>query len=175
MSAIVVMGVAGCGKSSVAAALAARLGGCLIEGDAFHPEANVAKMRAGTPLDDSDRAGWLERLAAELRAGVAASDYPVLACSALKKRYRDCLRDAVPMLGFVFLDLPRDVAAQRVAGRGGHFMPTTLVESQFATLESPVGEPFTLALDARLPVDDIANAAAEWGKTYNFGRFSSAV
>ena len=165
MSAIVVMGVAGCGKSSVAAALAERLHGRLIEGDAFHPAANVAKMRAGIPLDDADRAGWLARLADELRDECLAGGYPVLACSALKQRYRDRLRAAVPALGFVFLDLPRAVAADRVANRGDHFMPASLVDNQFATLEPPVDEPLTLTLDATLSVADIVEAAAAWCET----------
>ncbi|PLZ01043.1 gluconokinase [Burkholderia sp. WAC0059] len=167
MSAIVVMGVAGCGKSSVATALAARLdGGRLIEGDAFHPAANVAKMRAGTPLDDADRAGWLARLADELRDVRAAGGYPVLACSALKRRYRDRLREAVPALGFVFLELTRAVAAERVASRGDHFMPASLVDNQFATLEPPAGEPLTLALDGTRPVADLVEAAVAWRRRH---------
>jgi gluconokinase len=167
MSAVVVMGVAGCGKSSVAAGLAAEIDGFLIEGDAFHPEANVTKMRAGIPLGDDDRAGWLDQLAAELVRALAANQRPVLACSALKRKYRERLRQAVPGLGFVFLSLPRNVAAERVATRGGHYMPATLVDSQFADLESPVGEPQTFSADATLPVTDVCRAAAKWFRTAN--------
>jgi gluconokinase len=163
--AIVVMGVAGCGKTSVATALASQIGGYLIEGDAFHPPANVAKMQAGIPLDDTDRAGWLDRLADELHRAYITHGRTVMTCSALKYRYRQRLREAVPALGFVFLDLPIDVAAQRVAQRSSHFMPASLVASQFAALESPTGEPLTLTVDAMLPLSDITRVAATWCET----------
>ena len=163
LSAIVVMGVAGCGKSCIGAAIAARSGGRLIEGDSFHPEANIAKMSAGIPLDDEDRAGWLDSLCDELRRTLAAGQRPVLTCSALKRKYRERLRAATPGLGFVFLELTPAVAADRVAHRPGHFMPSTLIDSQFATLESPVGEPLTLALDAStLSVQRLAELANQW-------------
>ncbi|HJV27427.1 MAG TPA: gluconokinase [Aromatoleum sp.] len=157
--ALVVMGVAGCGKTSVAQAVVARVGGRLIEGDAFHPAANIAKMRAGIPLDDTDRHGWLDQLGAELAACVAAGERPVLACSALKRRYRDQLRRAVPGLGFIFLELSRVAAADRVARRTDHFMPASLVDSQFADLEPPNGEDGVVTVDATLSVADIATAA----------------
>jgi gluconokinase len=161
--AVVVMGVAGCGKTSIAQEIVTRVGGRLIEGDAFHPAENIAKMRAGVPLDDTDRHGWLAQLGAELAAAVAAGERPVLACSALKRRYRDQLRDAVPDLGFVFLDLPRAAAAERVATRPGHFMPVTLVESQFADLERPDGEAGVLCIDATLPLATItAEVMRQW-------------
>lgn len=157
--AMVVMGVAGCGKTSVAEALAARIGGRLIEGDAFHPPANIAKMRAGIPLDDADRYGWLTRLGVELAGSVAAGERPVLACSALKRCYRGQLRQAVPDLGFVFLNLSRAAAAERVANRPGHFMPVSLVDSQFAALESPAGEAGVVSVDATQPVGVIVAEA----------------
>ena len=160
--ALVVMGVAGCGKTSVAQGIVAATGGRLIEGDAFHPPASIAKMSAGIPLNDNDRAGWLDRLGAELAAAVAAGERPVLACSALKRRYRDRLRAAVPGLAFVFLDLPRSVAAARVANRPAHFMPATLVESQFADLEPPTGEARVLTVDATLPAETISADAVRW-------------
>lgn len=161
--ALVVMGVAGCGKTSVAQDIVARIDGRLIEGDAFHPAANIAKMRAGIPLGDADRHGWLAQLGVELAAAVAAGERPVLACSALKRRYRDQLRSAVPELGFVFLDLSRAAAAERVASRPGHFMPVTLVDSQFADLEPPTGEARVLTIDATLPVDAItAEVIGRW-------------
>jgi gluconokinase len=161
--ALVVMGVAGCGKTSVAQEIVARIGGRLIEGDVFHPAANIAKMRAGIPLDDADRHGWLAQLGTELAAAVAADERPVLACSALKRRYRDQLRGAVPGLGFVFLDLPREAAAARVASRPGHFMPVTLVDSQFADLEPPAGEAGVVTVDATQPVALIvAEAIRGW-------------
>lgn len=160
--ALVVMGVAGCGKSSVGAAIAQRDAGRLIEGDAFHPPANIAKMSAGIPLDDTDRAGWLVRLGEELAAAVAAGERPVLTCSALKRRYRDQLRQAVPGLGFVFLELTRETAAQRVANRPSHFMPASLIDSQFAALEAPHGEPATLVVDARAPLAAIGEQVSAW-------------
>lgn len=163
--ALVVMGVAGCGKTSVAQALVARIGGRLIEGDAFHPATNIAKMRAGIPLDDADRHGWLAQLGAELAACVAVGERPVLACSALKRRYRDQLRRAVPELGFVFLELSHAAAADRVARRPDHFMPASLVDSQFADLERPSGETGVVTLDASQSVDAIADAAIrEWAE-----------
>ncbi|THK39241.1 gluconokinase [Ensifer sp. MPMI2T] len=156
------MGVSGCGKSGVGAAIAALYQGRLIEGDAFHPAANIAKMSAGVPLTDEDRHGWLCRLSEEVAAATAAGERPVLTCSALRKSYRDLLRQGEPRLGFVFLDLARDLAAERIATRSGHFMPASLIESQYRTLEPPYQEPLTLAVDASLPVEAIAGQAVRW-------------
>lgn len=161
-SAIVVMGVAGCGKSSVAHAVAARLGGRFIEGDAFHSAANVDKMRRGIGLVDADRKGWLDCLAAELKGACEQGGPVVLACSALKRRYRDRLRLGSPSVGFIFLDLPPEEAAKRVCGRSGHFMPDSLVASQFADLEAPVAEHLTLTVDATRPLDAIVDQAIDW-------------
>lgn len=160
--ALVVMGVCGCGKSSVGAAIAAICGGRLIEGDTFHPAANVEKMRAGMPLTDEDRFGWLKRLGEEIASAVAAGERPILACSALKRSYRELLRNAVPGLGFVFLELTPEVSQERVAQRKDHYMPASLVQSQFAALEPPYGEPATFAVDATLPVDEIAERSCHW-------------
>jgi len=160
--ALVVMGVAGCGKSSIAAAVVRHAGGVLIEGDDFHPPANHEKMSKGIPLTDEDRAGWLARLGEELQQAVRAGDRPVLACSALKRKYRDQLRAAVPGLGFVFLELSRDEAEARMRNRTGHFMPTSLIDSQFSTLELPHEEPRTLVVDARLSIDQLGRQAADW-------------
>lgn len=162
LNALVVMGVSGCGKSSVGAAIVGRSGGRLIEGDSFHPEANIAKMSAGTPLDDQDRAGWLLRLGEEMRACIESGQRPVLTCSALKLKYRETLRNAVPGLGFVFLELTREEAANRVAHRPGHFMPASLIDSQFATLEPPTGEALTLPLDATVPIVELAQQVENW-------------
>jgi len=162
ISAIVVMGVAGCGKTSVAKALAERIGGHYIEGDEFHPAANVDKMSRGVALTDADRAGWLDSLATELLRVAALGARPVLACSALKRRYRERLRTAVPSLGFVFLDIPRQQALARIASRAGHFMPTSLVNSQFADLEQPIDEHPTLTLAATAPLAAIVERAALW-------------
>jgi len=162
ISAIVVMGVSGCGKSAIGAQIALNTGGRLIEGDAFHPQANIDKMSAGNPLDDNDRAGWLTRLGEELAAALARGERPVLTCSALKLIYRQRLRDAVPGLGFVFLELTKEVAADRCSHRPGHFMPASLVDSQFATLESPEGEPLTLVVDATQSIEEIGLQASQW-------------
>ena len=163
ITALVIMGVAGCGKSSVSHALCQLNGATPIEGDAFHPAANIEKMSAGIPLTDEDRAGWLDSLCDELRRTVACGQRPVLTCSALKLRYRERLRSAVGGLGFVFLELTPEVAADRVADRPGHFMPKTLIDSQFATLESPTNVPLVLTLNAATHnVDQLAHAARDW-------------
>ena len=160
--AIVVMGVAGCGKSSVAAAMAARLNGRFIEGDTFHSPASVEKMRRGIGLVDADRWSWLDRLAAEMRQACARGEPVVLACSALKRRYRDRLRLGSPKVGFIFLDLPQEEAAKRVGQRRGHYMPDSLVATQFADLEAPIGEALTLRADATRPLDAIVEQALDW-------------
>lgn len=164
--ALIVMGVSGCGKSSVAQQLAASLGWALHEGDAYHSEANIAKMGAGVPLTDEDRADWLARLAQLLADAASATPVQgvVLTCSALKRKYRDQLRAAQPegSVGFVFLDLDYDTALQRVQERAGHFFSPELVANQFATLERPDGEAGVLGVDATLPLADIVDRAAAW-------------
>lgn len=159
---LVVMGVAGCGKSSLGQQAAAALGLPLLEGDDFHPEANVAKMRAGVPLSDEDRAVWLDTLAAQL---ASRPDGVVLTCSSLKRRYRDRLRAAAPGLRFVFLQLSREQARERVAARPGHVFPVSLVDSQFEALEDPCAEPGVLALDAMRPLPELVDAVAQWTRT----------
>lgn len=134
----VVMGVSGCGKSEVGQRLATALGVPFLEGDAYHPAANVDKMAAGIPLTDIDRAGWLASLRDEIAAASARGEGLVLACSALKRRYRDLLREADPRLHFVHLDGARTLIAQRMLARTAHFMPTSLLDSQLADLE-PLG------------------------------------
>ena len=166
LSALVVMGVSGCGKSSVGAAIVARSGGRLIEGDVFHPKANIDKMSAGIPLNDEDRAGWLTRLGEEMHSCLQGGARPVLTCSALKRAYRDKLRAAVPGLGFVFLKLSREEAADRVSHRPGHFMPASLIDSQFATLQSPEDEDNTLTLDATQPIEALAAQVDHWLAVY---------
>jgi gluconokinase len=153
------MGVAGSGKSTVGAAIAERMGWPMIEGDDFHSDENKARMRAGVPLSDADREGWLRSLARELQR---YPDGSVLTCSALKRSYRDILRDASPGLAFVFLDIPEDEALWRVRARGHHFFPPELLQSQFAALEPPLDEPGVLRLDAGLPVHSLVDQAVEW-------------
>lgn len=167
IDAVLIMGVAGCGKSSVSEALCLRSGAFAIEGDSFHPEANIQKMSAGIPLTDEDRAGWLDTLAAQLQQAIAAGQRPVLTCSALKLIYRERLRRAVPGLGVVFLELTPETAAQRVATRPGHFMPASLIDSQFAALEVPSSEPLTLRLDATRPLDELAEATHLWWRQHS--------
>ena len=160
---VVIMGVAGCGKSSLGAAVAAAEGLLLIEGDDHHSDASRAKMSQGIALTDADREGWLARLATELQAH--KQTHPrgqVLTCSALRRRYRDVLRAAVPGLRFVFLDITRDEATARVAARASHFFSTSLVDSQFATLESPVGEAGVLRVDATAPLPQLQAQVSAW-------------
>ena len=159
---LVVMGVAGCGKSSVARAFAAAQNLAMVEGDSFHSTANVAKMSQGVPLTDADRDGWLTQLAAALQA---SSQSVVMTCSALKAAYRNRLRAASPSLRFAFLDIDRTTAMQRVQARAGaHFFSSSLVDNQFATLESSVGESGVLRLDAREPLPALqAQMSAWWG------------
>lgn len=149
--AIVVMGVAGCGKTSVGEALARSLGWAFIEGDAHHAPASIAKMQAGQALTDDDRWGWLERLGEMLGTQAPV----VLSCSALKRAYRDRLRRACPSLRFVYLEIDKALALQRVSARAaGHIFPASLVDSQFATLEPPTGEPGVATVSAALAVQD---------------------
>ncbi len=160
MKSIVMMGVAGCGKSSAGQALASTLGLPLIEGDEFHPASNLDKMRQGLALTDADRADWLSALGLAL---AQQSKGAVLTCSALKRAYRDSLRAWVPDLRFVFLDIDPGTARQRVTARAGeHLFPPSLVDSQFATLESPVGEPGVLRVDATQPINQISMVVADW-------------
>lgn len=157
---LVIMGVAGCGKSSLGAALAQRLGFELIEGDDHHSAGNRQKMQQGTPLTDADRAGWLATLAGLLaqRQGRGV----VLTCSALRSAYREQLRAAAPGLRFVFLDITPEQARHRVAARSTHFFNTALVDSQFATLETPVGEAGVLRVDAADPPSFLLEQVAAW-------------
>lgn len=131
----VVMGVSGCGKSTVGQELADALAVSFIEGDQYHPAANVAKMSAGTPLTDDDRADWLGALQAEIRSAREQGRSLVLSCSALKRRYRDVLRAADPALRFAHLSGTREVIAERMQARVGHYMPLSLLDSQLRDLE----------------------------------------
>lgn len=160
--ALVVMGVSGSGKTETSHAVADALGFRHIEADHFHPEENVARMRAGTPLSDADRVEWLQKLVVEMQRAIDDGVGFVLACSALKRRYRDLLRDAVAELRFAHLSIDYDTAVQRVGGRAGHFMPISLVDSQFATLESPEGEPGVLVVDASQSRDQVLVEIVDW-------------
>ena len=146
---VVVMGVTGCGKSTVGAALAERLGWRFLDADDFHPPGNVAKMAAGTPLTDEDRWPWLDRLASELRTIEDSGDSAVLACSALKEAYRARIGTAGDVR-FVHLVGDQATIASRLAERKHRYMPASLLASQFATLERPAN---AVEIDVRLPVD----------------------
>lgn len=157
---VVVMGVAGCGKSTVGQRLAAALGLPFLEGDDFHDPAHRARMAAGQPLTDADRAGWLGRLAEALAARPAGA---VLSCSALKRAYRDRLRAARPGLWFAYLQLSPEAAMRRVAQRAGHFFPPALLADQFATLEPPLQEAGVIVLEAELAPDQaVARLQSAW-------------
>jgi gluconokinase len=152
MSIFVVMGVSGCGKSSVAARLAAAKDGDFLDADDFHPPANKAKMAAGIPLQDEDRAGWLDTLNEELKSRAANGRDTFLACSALRQVYRDRLSAGLPSLVFIYLKGSREAIRSRLEKRTDHFMPATLLESQFATLEEPMN---ALTVSIEQPLDQV--------------------
>lgn len=156
---IVVMGVSGAGKSTVAAALATEFGGTYIDADDLHPAANVAKMAAGVPLTDDDRMPWLRLVGAALAE--ASEGVVVVACSALRRRYRDELRDAASGVFFVHLDVDPSVLSARLAQRADHFMPPSLLSSQLATLEPLGSDEVGVVIDAGAPLDEIVPVAAE--------------
>ena len=157
---VVFMGVSGCGKSSLAAAVSADLGLPLVEGDDHHPKDSRAKMQRGIALNDADRFRWLDTLAGMFESHPSGL---ILTCSALKRAYRDRLRVASPGLRFVFMDLDREEARRRVEARAGdHFFPPRLVASQFATLESPVGESGVLRVEACAPLSDLTSQVTRW-------------
>lgn len=147
---IVVMGVTGCGKTTVGRLLADCLAIPYAEADAFHPDGNITKMAKGVPLTDQDREPWLEAIADRIRRDSRL----VVSCSALKRSYRDILRQADPHAWFLHLVINRETAIARVAGRAAHFMPASLVDSQFADLEPLCGEA-GLTIDATRPPEDI--------------------
>jgi gluconokinase len=169
---LVFMGVSGCGKSTLAAAVAGAMGLPLVEGDDYHAPASRDKMSRGIALSDDDRAAWLATLAGLLQQH---PDGVVLTCSALKRSYRERLRGAAPGLRFVFMDIAFDEAQRRVTARAGqHFFSPELVRSQFATLESPVGEAGVLAVDAAAPLEAQRQAVLRWLSAEPGGPPSSA-
>ncbi len=148
---VVVMGVSGCGKSTVGHLLAGRLALPFVEGDDLHSAANVAKMAAGQPLTDEDRVGWLQALSQRLQQAVHQDQGVVVACSALKKAYRDVLRQGASDVLFVHLQGSTEVLAQRLQQRTAHYMPPTLLQSQLAILEPPQADETAMTLDMLMP------------------------
>jgi gluconate kinase len=183
------MGVSGCGKSTVAAALAAGLGWPFAEGDDLHPEANISKMAAGQPLTDADRAPWLAAIRSWIEQRLAAGEPGVLTCSALRRAYRDTLRGEPPRralagggrpeqprarpaetrdgpadddpIVFVYLRGSREVLARRLAARRGHFMPAALLDSQLATLQEPGPDENALTVDVGPPAAETTRTVVE--------------
>jgi len=161
--AIVVMGVSGSGKSTVAAALAAALGGVYLDADDLHPAANVAKMAAGIPLSDDDRMPWLRIVGEALAEADRRDVVTVIACSGLRRRYRDVLREAAPDLCLVHLAGGADLLAERLAGRADHFMPPSMLASQLSALEPLGADENGVVIDIALPLHAIvAEICARW-------------
>lgn len=162
---IVLMGVSGCGKTTVGQLLADRLGWPFYDGDDYHPAANIAKMAAGKPLDDENRRGWLETLAGLIEKTEKASQNAVMACSALKQNYRDRLARKTPQtVHFVYLKGSYEQILDRMQQRGGHFMKPDMLRSQFDILEEPSG---ILALPITLPLNKMVDQIIdEWVKPH---------
>lgn len=156
---LIVMGVSGSGKSSVARLLAERLGFDYVEGDDDHPPENIAKMKAGEPLTDADRQNWLFVLRDRIRHAAADERSLVLTCSALKRRYRDLLREGDPELVFVHLHGDRDLIASRMAARSGHFMPSSLLDSQLRDLEPPGEDEKVIRIDIKYSLVEMVDQA----------------
>jgi gluconokinase len=155
---IVVMGVSGCGKTTIGALVAHELGLPFTDGDSLHPVENIAKMAAGTPLNDDDRAPWLQIVGQEL---ASSANGLVVACSALKRSYRDAIRAKAPDVVFLHLDGSREVLGSRLEGRSGHFMPTALLDSQLATLEAIGDDERAVVIDISAPVPELVSDAVE--------------
>ena len=156
----VVMGVSGSGKTLIGSTLARALGIDFVEGDEFHPAENVARMSAGVPLTDDDRAGWLRALGARLGEAKRAGTGLVMSCSALKRSYRDLLRAEAGDVQFIFLRGSRALLAERLAGRRGHFMPASLLDSQLATLQEPSPDEGAWVCDISASPEDLVAALA---------------
>lgn len=154
---LVVMGVSGCGKTTVAALLAGRLGWPFEEGDALHPPANIEKMKAGHPLDDNDRAPWLEKVADWVGERLDAGGSGLITCSALKRSYRDTIDRRGSGVVFVYLHGSYETIAARLAARHGHFMPTKLLDSQFADLQEPTADEPAIRVDVGPSPSEIAD------------------
>lgn len=161
--AVIVMGVSGSGKSTLGGRLAEALDCAFLEGDAFHDPGAVAKMRAGVPLTDEDRWPWLDRLGSAIGAALGEGGAVVAGCSALRRAYRERLREAIGgPVRFVLLDGDREALLQRLSSRTGHFMPASLLDSQLATLERPGADETAVTLDASAPLGQLCEVALAW-------------
>jgi carbohydrate kinase (thermoresistant glucokinase family) len=160
-TAIIVMGVSGAGKSTIASRLAKRLNRMFFEGDSFHPPQNVEKMKRGIPLADEDRLPWLRAIAAHIVDARNAGQQIVVTCSALKRAYRATLADSNADVGFVYLKGGKDLVSRRLAGRVGHFMPPQLLDSQFAALQEPAADEPSIIVPIDAEPDDIVESIVE--------------
>jgi len=152
-----VMGVSGTGKTTVGEAVARRLHWDFLEGDVLHPPANLAKMSSGQPLDDADRAPWLAAIAAHIDEWRRAGRSGIVSCSALKRKYREIIMGDRPEVLLVYLEGSREVIAQRLARRRGHFMPASLLDSQLATIEPPASDEYPITVDIDAPITTIVD------------------
>lgn len=162
---VVLMGVSGCGKSSVGKRVAEQLDWPFLEGDSLHSPHNVAKMRRGEPLTDADREPWLHAIAAWIAACASDRRSGVVTCSSLKRRYRDTLRTQQPQLRFAWLHADRDTLLERLEQRQGHFMSAQLLDSQLQTLEPPQDDEAVIRLDAAADIQTLAAAVARYATT----------
>lgn len=161
----IVMGVCGAGKSTIAKMLADRLGWQFFDADDFHPPANISKLKHGIPLNDEDRRPWLEDLGKMLKFEIASGRHPVLACSALKRRYREMLRTVGDGIKIVYLYGSQEFIMERLQARKGHFMPPSLLETQLDALEDPSGEPDVISVDISLAAEDAIEFILEKSST----------
>lgn len=159
---VVVMGVSGCGKTTVAEHLASQWGVAVADADSFHPQSNVDKMASGVPLNDADRAPWLDLLVEWMDSRAAAGQSTVMSCSALKKQYRDRLRAAAGTVVFVHLVVDKKTNAERLKHRAGHFMPAALLQSQLDTLEELGPDELGLQVDNNRPLEEVMQDINAW-------------
>ena len=166
-SSVVVMGVCASGKTTIGEHLAKKLGRKFIDGDDLHPRANIQKMASGQPLNDDDRKPWLERIRDAAYSLESKNEHGIIVCSALKKIYRDQIRDGNENVSFLFLDGSKELILERMRARQGHFMKENMVNSQFETLERPENEPRTIFVDIDATIEEVVANAAELIRAQN--------
>lgn len=160
-SSVVVMGVCASGKTTIGEHLAKKLGRKFIDGDDLHPRANIQKMASGQPLNDDDRKPWLERIRDAAYSLESKNEHGIIVCSALKKIYRDQIREGNENVTFLFLDGSKELILERMRARQGHFMKENMVNSQFEALERPEDEPSTIFVSIDATIEDVVSNAAE--------------